>query len=375
MDRADKEPRRTWGDVDRTSWALVAVALAVVAAGCTTGPDTPEPSVPVLDGDAAHAFVGRLVTAADGSPAFRVPGTPAHAEAAQRLRDAMQVTGWSVEWQNFTGLEYAALDKGAVRTYHDSPAYCDADERDRLDGLAFHNLVATRRGSEAGRTFMLAAHWDSKRFASSDPDAGKRMQPVLGANDGASGVGVLLQLMRELDGVTLPFDVQVILFDGEDGFEDCHPLAGSLWFVHTWQEDRATAGVRAPPSMGGGHDRLLLLDMVGDPDARFIREGHSVRCDEGLVDLLHRKAAAHGLADNFVGGAGQDIHDDHVPFTQAGIPAVDLIDFGRGFPPYWHTTHDTLDKVDAAMLGRVGGLVLDVMADPGLSGPWPSGCP
>ncbi|HJQ94040.1 MAG TPA: M28 family peptidase, partial [Candidatus Thermoplasmatota archaeon] len=327
--------------------------------------------------EAAYGYAEVLVTAADGSPAFRVPGTPAHVEAAHRLHAAMQVSGWTVAWQNLTGEDYDALDKGEASVYTESAAYCSQEDRERLAGLAFMNLVATRPAPEATeRTFILGAHWDSKAEASEDPDPGKRSQPVLGANDGASGVGVLLQMMRELEGVDLPYNVQVVFFDGEDGFEDCHPLAGSLWFVHRLGQQDAEAG--AESGAGGGPDgeaqrRMLLLDMVGDPDARFIREAHSVRCDAALVDLLHANAAGHGLAENFPGRSAS-IQDDHVPFTQAGIPAVDLIDYGRGFPPYWHTTEDTLDKLDAGMLGRVGALVTDVMQDDSFAEEWPGRC-
>ncbi|MHB1262081.1 MAG: M28 family peptidase [Thermoplasmatota archaeon] len=341
------------------------VLLAVLVAGCGSGPgaaptssSTSSSGPAPFDGQAALAFTADLVTAADGSPAFRVPGTPAHREAAERLRESMRHDGWTFAWQNFTGAEYAALEKGEVRGYADSPAYCNAADEERLAGLGFSNLVATRPGP-GDRTFVLGAHWESKAQATQDPDPAKKSEPVLGANDGAAGVGILVQLMRELDGVELPYTVQVVFFDGEDGFEDCHPLAGSLWFVDQLEP--------------GEVDRMLLLDMVGDPDARFIRESHSEHCDPALVDLLHAKAAAHGLAENFP-GSQSTIQDDHVPFTQAHIPAVDLIDFGRGFPPYWHTTHDTLENLDAGMMGRVGGLVVDVMRDQGFSEPWPGPC-
>jgi Zn-dependent M28 family amino/carboxypeptidase len=155
--------------------------------------------------------------------------------------------------------------------------------------------------------------------------------------------------------------VEVVLFDGEDGFEDCHPLAGSLWYV----------GELGQADMEGM--RMLLLDMVGDPDARFLREGHGHDCDPGLEDLLFAKAERNGLADNFV-DATTTVLDDHVAFTQKGIPAVDLIDYGRGFPPYWHTTHDTMENLDAGMLGRVGALVLDVMQDPAFTASWAGPC-
>jgi Zn-dependent M28 family amino/carboxypeptidase len=357
----------------RSARLAAAAVLALLLAGCGSGgPDGPAPSPspspssptatsappPSVDGQAVYDWVKGVVTKPDGSPHFRVPGTPDHAEAARWLAEQMQVPGWTVSWQNFTGQDYAALDKGESEPYYESATYCSEADRARLAGLSFSNLVATLPGA-GDRTFVLGAHWDSKAEANRDADPALRSQPVLGANDGASGVGVLLQLLWELSGKELPYTVQVVLFDGEDGFEDCHPLAGSLWFV-----DQAAAGEV---------DRMLLLDMVGDPAARFIREGHSEDCDPALVDLLHAKAARHGLQENFP-GTRATVQDDHVAFTQAGIPAVDLIDFGRGFPPYWHTTKDTMENLDAAMLGSVASLVLDVMRDPGFSEPWPGPC-
>lgn len=346
------------------------VLLGVVLAGCGSAPGdggtsssstttTNSAPPPVVDGQAVYDWVKGVVTKPDGSPHFRVPGTADHAEAAAWLAEQMQVPGWTVVWQNFTGAEYSALDKGEVAFYAESSTYCNAASKARLPGLRFSNLVATLPGSDPDQAFVLGAHWESKRNASQESTPAMRAQPVLGANDGASGVGVLLQLMWELSGKTLPYTVQVVLFDGEDGFEDCHPLAGSLWFVD--QLD------------GGEVDRMLLLDMVGDPDARFIRDAHSVRCDPALVDLLHDKADRHGLEENFP-GTTNEVTDDHVPFVEAGIPAVDLIDFGRGFPPYWHTTHDTMGNLSAGMLGAVASLVLDVMLDPAFVAEWPAGC-
>jgi Zn-dependent M28 family amino/carboxypeptidase len=348
----------------------LALALVVLLAGCkqppTGGPSSSStgPAPPVaVDGQAVYDWVAGVVTKPDGSPHFRVPGTADHEEAALWLAEQMEVPGWTVEWQNFTGSDYMGLQKGGVASYYNDERYCSADERVRLAGLHFSNLVATRQaGSDRG--LILGAHWESKREATNDPVAANRTQPVLGANDGASGVGVLLQLLWELKDVDPGFNVQVVLFDGEDGFEDCHPLAGSLWYVH--QLSPGPDSLKSPR-------RMLLLDMVGDPDARFIRESHSVRCDPGLVDLLESKAADHGLADNFP-GSGASIQDDHLPFIESTIPAVDLIDFGRGFPPQWHTTQDTMDKLSPTMLGNVASLVLDAVLDPQFSATWPGRC-
>lgn len=365
-------------DAMRSPWALFGLVGLVLLAGCagSSGDGTPSstpgpgpPPVPYqVDGEAVFQRVAGLVTKPDGSPRYRVPGTADHAGAALWLADQMEVPGWTVAWQNFTGGDYDALDKGAVAGYADGGGYgtCSADEQQRMLGLSFSNLVATLPAPASDLTLVLGSHWESKRFASEDPVVANKAQPVLGANDGASGVGVLLQLLRELSGKGLPYTVQVVLFDGEDGFEDCHPLAGSLWFVHE--------------ADAGAVDRMLLLDMVGDPDARFIRDGTSVRCDRSLVDLLHGKAARHGLAANFP-GTDSWVSDDHLPFAEAGIPAVDLIDYGRSsartgnnFPPYWHTTQDTMANLSAGMLGNVASLVLDVMQDPEFTASWPGPC-
>ncbi|MEK6975386.1 MAG: M28 family peptidase [Candidatus Thermoplasmatota archaeon] len=346
--------------------ALAAI-LVLLVAGCGTPKDDKVPAA--MDGDAALALVSGLISDDAGAPRLRVPGTPGHAGAGDWLWGAMQVLGWVPHWQNFTGADYVALDKGGVAMYED-PAYCSADEKARLASLAFSNLWAVRDEPTSDRLVLLGAHWESKRFANQDADAARRGDPVLGANDGASGVGLLLQLMRHIEenDVELPFDLGVVFFDGEDGFDDCHPLAGSLHFVS-----------RLEP---GEVDRFLLLDMVGDVEARFIVESASQKCDPALADLLQTKGTEGPLAANFPGTL-KSVSDDHVPFIEAGIPAVDLIDFGRsgdrtqslfGFPPYWHTTGDTLDKLDAGMLGHVGDVILAALMDPAFVNEWPDGC-
>ncbi len=347
---------------------VLASFLMLLLAGCQAPVDeTNDPSQPPneelppagappgFDGMAAYAFVAGLITDDAGEPRFRVPGTPGHAEAAQWLWAQLDVSGWQRSWHNFTYADYAPLDKGPAQGYA-YPESCSADDRERLEETRFHNLVAIHRAPEGSdRLFLMGAHWESKEEASQDTVPAKRKQPVLGANDGASGVGVLLQLMRHVaqGHIEVPFDIGVVFFDAEDGFEDCHPLAGSVTFVAQLEP--------------GEVDRFLLLDMVGDPAARFMRESRSVQGDPELVDLLWHYGKAYA-PDNFL-DKQHSVLDDHVPFLEAGIPAVDLIDFARGptargFPPYWHTTEDTLDKLSPAMLGTVGDIVWRVMADP-----------
>jgi Zn-dependent M28 family amino/carboxypeptidase len=188
-----------------------------------------------------------------------------------------------------------------------------------------------------------------------DPDPARRSRPDPGANDGASGVGVLLQLMRHLDALPdLAVSVGLLFVDGEDGFFDCYPDAGSLYFAQNL--DDAVAA-------------FVLLDMVGDPGALYPRESNSHRSAPALQDLLWQHGQALDAA-HFINRT-TTIEDDHLAFIQQGIPSVDLIDAGRPgsvFPPQWDTTNDTVDKLDAAMLGLVGDVLLQTLADPMLPG-------
>ncbi|MEA3190062.1 MAG: glutaminyl-peptide cyclotransferase [Thermoplasmata archaeon] len=355
----DRKPLVAGGPVVAVR-VLPATLAVLLLAGCL-GPSTQSTTTPAppakFDGQAAYSFVEGLVSEA-GGPRFRVPGTPAHARAAAWLEAAMQVPGWTVAWQNFTGAEYQAMPKGGVAGY---TTQCDIGEPERVKGLEFHNLVARWDGGDTGRTMALGAHWESKKAANRDLAAANQTQPVLGANDGASGVGILLQLMRHVaaHGGPAGVDLTIVLFDGEDGFEDCHPLAGSIAFVQALEP--------------GEVDRMLLLDMVGDPAARFIQETRG--CDPGMAALFARHAPRLGLADNFLEHKAP-IYDDHLPFAEAGIPALDLLDAGRPttFPPYWHTSHDTLANISPAMLGRVGDLVAASLLDPDFTAQWPASC-
>jgi hypothetical protein len=208
------------------------------------------------------------------------------------------------------------------------------------------NVVARIRGRERGRTVLLGAHHDTK--------AG--IPGFAGANDGASGVAVLLELARVLPrplpgpGVTLAFfdaeEARGSRSFGRDG------MRGSRQFVR-----RARAGSAGTPPLAR-IQAMYLLDMVGDCDLRIPREANS---DERLYRLLAGPA---------FGGEAPGVLDDHIPFVRAGVPAVDVIDFTYGPGPspggWWHTPEDGLDKVCASSLGQVGRAVIGALA--GLEG-------
>ncbi len=344
-----------------TTLAPLAVVLIVAAllAGCV-GPDQPNPASFAFDGDAALQLASALVDA--GEPTHRVPGSPGHERAADWLEAAMEKAGpsWSVRRLAFTGSDLDQLDFGSAASFRDSAHYCSAEDRARIHNATMWNFDATFDAPGTDRMILLAAHWDSKAEANHDPDPALQASPVPGANDGASGVGVLLQLMRQL--ATEPtgpvVDVRVAFFDAEDGFEDCHPLAGSTHYA-----THHAAGV----------GRMILLDMVGDKQAQFVVEAHSEQSDPALRALLWSHAGDHGAFTT----TSKQVTDDHVPFIERGIPAVDVIDFGRsdtayGFPPYWHTTADTVVQLDAGMMATVGDMVWSTLMDPELVASWPT---
>lgn len=331
---------------------VVAVVAALVLAGCTK-PVKPSGLDPV-DGEAALGFVKAFALREDGSPRFRIPGSEGQAEGAAYLWQATDVPGWQRSWQNLTGADYMALDRSAVAGYtQPGSGGCTSQDHAQVPTLPFHNLFALRPAlDDDAPLLLLGAHWDSQMHSDFDPDPAKRNDPDPGANDGASGVGLLLQLMRELDeqAPDLPFSVGMFFIDGEDGFFDCYPLAGSLYFAQNQPFDVAA---------------FILLDMVGDPGALFPKEGYSRKSAPELQELVWRHGQAGPGAAHFVNQT-VSIQDDHIALANAGIPSVDIIDAGRPrttFPPQWDTTGDTVDKLDADMLGLVGDVLLAAITD------------
>lgn len=334
--------------------AVVALALAGCHAPSTPGTTssttaTPSPPPP-FDGEGALALAASVVETGDDLRP-RVPGTDRDATVAW-LAHQLRLPGWTLTYENFTGSDVVEIGYGGAETYRRAP-FCSEPDKTRAAGLAFTNVVATW-DSPADATLLLASHWDAKRHATQDEERPEAVVPA--ANDGASGVGVLLRLAGHVAAGDFDpiVDLRIVLFDGEDGFEDCHPVAGSTFHA-------ATA---APP------DAMVLLDMVGDADARFVREGRSASSAPELIELVWGHGRSLGDAARFTDQACT-VYDDHVPFVERGVPAVDLIDFGRGgrcsFPPYWHTSDDTVATLSAEALGHVGATMWATVTDPALA--------
>ncbi|MCF7810658.1 M28 family peptidase [bacterium] len=192
-------------------------------------------------------------------------------------------------------------------------------------------------------TLMLCAHWDTRAYANLDPDAANREKPILGANDGASGVAVLLEIARIASVNPPPMGLLIVLFDGEDmgraSYAEEFALGSKFWALH-----------QIPVEV----DEAILLDMIGDDDLEIPIEGFSERnapfLRKQLWDIAHRLDLT-AFSDDYGGG----IADDHVRLQRAGIPAVDLIDFDY---PYWHTLEDTPDKCSVESLDQVGKVLI-----------------
>jgi Zn-dependent M28 family amino/carboxypeptidase len=198
------------------------------------------------------------------------------------------------------------------------------------------NLVG-RKGR--GPVILLGAHYDSRMCA--DQPAGGCQQPVLGADDGASGVAVLLELARALDLDWSQHQVWLVFFDAEDNGH----LNGWDWIVGSRQFALYTKNALLS---GITVQAMVLLDMVADFDQQFYWEGNS---DPALRAEIWSTAKGLGYGREFIPSVGHTMLDDHIPFRDLGIPSVDIIDFDY---PYWHTAEDTLDKISADSLGRIG---------------------
>ena len=217
------------------------------------------------------------------------------------------------------------------------------------------NLVVSI-GPSGGDRLWLGAHYDTRPACDQDPDPDRREEPVLGANDGASGTAILLHLMELLAESPPARGVDLLFFDGEDSGPAGDPSGfclGSRHLAETWSDFTS-------PLSAGNPKALVVLDMVGKRGLNVGMEAYSLRYAPALTQAVFERAATLDLGA-FVMIPAVAVYDDHVPFLQAQIPAMDLIDFNY---PQWHTTEDNPSACDAAALEQVGRLALSLIRDP-----------
>jgi glutaminyl-peptide cyclotransferase len=205
-----------------------------------------------------------------------------------------------------------------------------------LLGHQIKNVIA--KAGSGNPWIILGTHYDTRIFADQDSANDNIRKPVPGANDGASGVAVLLEIARVLP-KDFPGEIWLVFFDAEDNgnIETWDWILGSRVFVD---------------QLEGKPDAMVLLDMIGDKDLNIYMERNS---DPELMAQIWDTADVIGYNEYFIPSLKYGMLDDHIPFIQSGIPAVDIIDFDY---PYWHTTKDTIDKVSADSLQIVGNTVL-----------------
>lgn len=287
---------------------VVALLLLLLPAGCAERFEA--------DGARAHA---RVVHQVEAGP--RVPGTAAHAAIHDWIAAELERLGGRVTLQD------------GVDTTLGRP-------------LPIRNVIG-RFGPDHGRPIALVAHWDTRAVSDQDPDPARRADPVPGANDGASGVAVLLEVAEQMAHRAPPAPVELVFVDGEDQGGANAPetfCRGSAFYVRQL----------------GGRPRdawpiaAFVFDMVGGRDLRIHPEVTSSERAANLVAMVLDAARATG-ARSFHPDPRHTVYDDHIPFLQAGVPAVDIIDFDYRA---WHTHLDLPDQVSPESLAEVARVAL-----------------
>lgn len=338
--------------------SIFAIAAAVVAlmtvGGCSSGRGEKE-----ADNDSAariniafneDSAMASIQTQCAFGP--RVLGSQAHARCADYIEQAFRAQGLEVSRQNATFTLYnGQKHEGCnIIARYTAPA--------NNQGAAGDDIPA----SPTDR-IMICAHWDSRPWADNDPDEKNHHSPVAAANDGASGVAVMIELARQLRLKNAPVNVDFVCFDAEDAGvpdwdtsftgedEDTWCLGSQYWAQHPH-----TADIRF----------AILLDMVGGKGARFYKERFSMMMAPGVQTLVWQSAKEAGYGSLFPDEVGGYITDDHLPINRiARIPCVDIIAYdpnsSQGFPATWHTLEDTPAHIDPSVLKAVGQTLIQVI--------------
>ena len=289
--------------------------------------------MPRFSADSAYQYVA---SQCDFGP--RVPGTDAQKACAKWLQNELLRHGATIK-----------LQEGEMTAYNGTK-------------LPIINIIGSFN-PDAKMRVLLMSHWDSRPFADNDPDPSMRKQPVMGANDGASGVGILLELARLCNEKLPQVGIDIFLTDAEDygAPDDWKGTHDEKWWAlgtQMWCKQAAKEGYRAQYG--------ILLDMVGSANATFYREYYSERYANSFVNEIWQAAARLGYGDLFINQGGGGVTDDHVFVNRMlQIPCVDIIDTRTDtdgtFCPEWHTTHDTMDNISRETLGKVGRVLVSLL--------------
>lgn len=267
----------------------------------------------------------------------RVPGSEGHARCAEYLVSELERYGAD-----------SIIEQKTVVTAYNG------------DKLPINNIMG-QYNKDAKKRVLLLAHWDTRPWADQEEAKEDRQRPILGANDGGSGVGVLLEIARCLQSKKPAVGVDILFVDAEDygkmdgwGNNDVTWCLGSQYWIKNLPYTAENL-----PIYG------ILLDMVGGKDAKFNREYGSQQLASNIVDKVWSAARASGFGDVFVNELGGSVIDDHVFMNQANIPCIDIIESlhpaTRSFNPTWHTLDDNMSNIGRSSLKAVGQTVLNVI--------------
>lgn len=285
--------------------------------------------IPKFDRESAYNFVAKQV---EFGP--RVPNTAAHKATKEWLSSQLKEHGATVIEQDFKAKAYTG---------------------EMLNGT---NIIG-QYNPAAKKRIVLAAHWDSRHITDNDPDASKQNLPVDAADDGASGVGVLLEISRHLTTLPENMGVDIIFFDAED-YGDPNPGNTYSWALGSqyWSRNLHVNGYK--PKYG------ILLDMVGAKNPRFRKDDTSLKYAPKIVNKVWKLAREMGYSNYFTDEIVTGILDDHFMVnTIAGIKMIDIINTPGNTSPvfvkHWHTTNDNMENINKRTLGAVGQIMLAVI--------------
>jgi len=289
--------------------------------------------VPTFNADSAYAYTKKQV---DFGP--RVPNTKKHDECGAWITAQLRRFGAKIYEQ-----------KTSVTAYDGTKLNID-------------NIIGAYK-PETHKRVILFAHWDTRPWADNDPDPNNHHTPILGANDGASGVGVLLEIARQIQKASPTIGIDIAFFDAED-------YGTPQWASQKDDENSWCLGTQYWAENPHVDDYMarygILLDMVGGKNATFLQEGFSKEVASNVVNKVWKQASKLGYSSYFLGQTGSYITDDHVFVNKiAKIPSVDIIQTNQNsnssFASYWHTLKDDMNSVDKQTLKVVGQTVMSVI--------------
>ena len=331
---------KTTSNLVRALLVSLSISLLIISAtGCkgdkkeSTTDDTtaaqPNEALNLFNADSAYSYIAQQV--AFGT---RVPNTPTHQECGEWIAGKLKEFGLEV-----------VLQQANVSTHEGA-------------SLPITNMIG-RLNPAAERRILLLAHWDTRPTADNDPNPSRKGEPILGADDAASGVGVLLEVARQLADRNSTLGVDFLFVDAEDmgvsENEDSWCLGSTYWSKHPHVEHyRAEFGI--------------LLDMVGAHDAKFRWEYFSKTHAPSIVSSLWDKAASLGYGHYFIQADGAALTDDHKPIIDnLAIPTIDIVNYdparSNGFGAHWHTHGDNMEVIDKEVVKAIGETLMAYLED------------